>query len=164
MDKDLTELLKTDKKAEAAIKFVDDEGSIEIQNKSGRHPYRLKPLGELYGTGINAGTVDPQSQEYMPLFLCLEEAVMEFWKQEPQLIDGQVQAAYDQVAISPEGAAGDNLLVEGLQLTLRLQLSLNDFSRRDVQRVLRRLSRSVALHTREGGRRGYLTFLRQYMP
>jgi hypothetical protein len=163
MDHALLELIKADKKGEAKIEHLDGEGTIEVENDSGVHRYALKPLKELYGPGVNAATVDPESEEYMPLFLSTEEEVVDFSAKEPSLTGGLVQSAYDRLAIDPEAAAQGDRLVEWLQLNLRVQLSLNDYSRRDVQRVFRRLSKSVALHTREGGRHGYITFLRQFI-
>jgi hypothetical protein len=163
MDNELLELIKASKKGEATIKHLDGEGTIEVGNDSGVHRYKLKAMKELYGPGVNAATVDPESEEYMTLFLSLEENVLELAAKEPSLTGGLVQSAYDRLAIDPEAAAQGDQLMEWLQLNLRAQLSLNDYSRRDVQRVFRRLSKSVALHTREGGRQGYITFLRRFI-
>ncbi len=65
--------------------------------------------------------------------------------------------------MSPEAAAAADVLAARIQLSLRLTLSLNDYSRQDVRHALRKVAKSVARHTRLAGPRGYLTFLRRQL-
>src|SRR3954469_2576929 len=55
-------------------------GEIELTTPSGTTRYTLKPLGELYGKGPGTGSVDPNNDEYMPLFLGIEDAITRFYE------------------------------------------------------------------------------------
>ena len=165
MDDVLVKLVKLGKsqKENNVVEVLDLAGNVEVKTAEGKPPYKLKPLKDLYGPGINADTFDPASEEYMPLCMGIETEILECWEEDSALTDGQVSLALDRAAISPEADAGHNRLLLHLQWALRFQLSLGDFSRRDVQRALRRISRSVTRHTREAGPRGYLVFIRKYL-
>jgi len=161
MDTQLLELAKDD---EFNLTLLNSQGDIEIKTSAGKKiPYTLKPLHELYGPGINALSIQPDSDEYMPLFLGIEKEILTYWRTAPDLTDGQVSLALDRLAISPEAAISTEDLSAQLQLILRVLLSINDYSRKDVQRALRIINKSVARHTRDGGRHGYLNFIRSFV-
>lgn len=65
--------------------------------------------------------------------------------------------------MSPEADVHNNVLAARMQFSLRLLLSLNNYSRQDVKQAIRRIARSVQSHTEQSGRRGYLDFIRQYV-
>ena len=67
------------------------------------------------------------------------------------------------MSLDPAGEPGQDALRRRLQLALRLLLSLNDYSRQEVKTALRTIARSVARHKSLEGRRGYLTFIHEYV-
>ncbi|MFI5381762.1 MAG: hypothetical protein ACHRHE_20895 [Tepidisphaerales bacterium] len=52
---------------------------------------------------------------------------------------------------------------EQIQLSLRMALSLNDYSRQDVKQAIRKILKSVDRHTKAAGQRGYLDFIHKYI-
>jgi hypothetical protein len=78
VDEMLAELVKSgeSEKGNTAIKVLDLAGDLEVKTPEGMHPYKLKPLPELYGPGINADTFDPASEEYLPLCMAIESEIL----------------------------------------------------------------------------------------
>lgn len=151
---------------ESTIQFVDDQsGELDIPNDVGGQPaerYRLKPLAELYDRG-QGKPVDPVDEGFTPLFLAIEE---EFARSDGSAAcreDSDVVIALDLLATAPEGDVRHNVLARRVQLSLRLMLSLSNYSRDEVRQAIRKIRKSVDRHHREGGRRGYLSFLRGYL-
>ena len=68
-----------------------------------------------------------------------------------------------QLSAKPEAGSGDKLL-RAIVLGLRFQLSVQPYSRDDVRRAIRKVLASARRHHRDGGPRGYLEFIRQYVP
>jgi len=151
------------KETRATIGVVDDAtGEIEVTGPGGTGRYTLKPLGELYGAGPGAATVDPEDDRFMPLFLAIEEEITRYYETvDSSLTDGHVLLALKNLGMNPEAPASDPL-ARRVQLALRMTLSLNDYSRQDVRSALRQIAKSVERHTRADGRRGYLDFLRTF--
>ena len=98
------------------------------------------------------------------LFLAIEQCIVRCWKDDPSLTDASVQLALDRVALNPEDGSHNDALARQLQFNLRLLLSLHDYSRQDVRSALRKIGKSVSRHTRLAGPRGYLHFIREYVP
>jgi hypothetical protein len=161
LDKIINSLTASNPDQDVEIRLDPANDSIRLHGPDGTITHRLKPLAELFGTGVNAETFDPASDEYAPLCIAIEERFAESGEILPQLRDSQVASALNRLAISPEAPPAGDGLVEAVQFHLRILLSLKDYSRRDVQRACRRIARSVDHHTREDGPRGYVTFIRQ---
>lgn len=143
------------------IDFVDDaKGEIELIRDDERKPYTLKPLGELYGKG-NSVPVEPQSDVFMPLFLCIEEEIAKFDATERRLTDGEVSLLLNSLGMNPEVPSGDRL-AQRVQCALRMTLSLNNYSRQELRQTLRKIGKSVERHTESGRGRGYLNFIHQF--
>lgn len=122
-------------------------------------PYKLKPLQELYGPGRNVDTVDPNDDQFMPLFLAIEEGIAQFYRRDnPKLTDGATALIVDQLGMGPESASTDPLALR-IQFGLRLCLSLNNYSRQEVKAALKKIGKSVERHTRADGPQGYLEFI-----
>jgi hypothetical protein len=98
------------------------------------------------------------------LFLSIEETIVREDQTHARLTDAGVTLTLERLAMNPEGDPGADDLARRLQLELRLQLSLNNYSRQEVRSAIRKIGKSVARHTRLAGPRGYLTFIRQYVP
>ena len=162
MDKQLQDIISPDgNAAKATIDFIDDAAAkIDILHGEQRETYQLKPLGELYGAGPG-GSVDPKNDAYMPLFLGIEEEIAKFDATQRRLTDADAALALNALGMSPEAPSPDPL-VQRLQCALRLNLSLNEYSRSQLRQVIRRISRSVERHTESGGGRGYLNFIQGF--
>ena len=139
-----------------------DDATDEIQLHRGeqKQAYTLKPLNELYGPG-NSGTVDPQSEVFMPLFLCIEEEIAKFDANEVQLNDATVTLALNRLSMNPEEQTGD-ALIRRIQMALRLNLSLNNYARQEVRQADRKIGKSVDRHSEGGRGRGYLKFIHEF--
>jgi len=143
-----------------SIRILDPErGEIEIETSEGPRRHVLKPLPELFGKGHGVSSPDPQDERFMPLLLRIEESIVDYYDQDPDLTDGRVSLALSRLILQPGRDPGDDALCRHLQVDLRLLLSLNDYSRQEVRWALRKIDKSVRRHTRADGRRGYLEFI-----
>lgn len=98
----------------------------------------------------------------MPLFLAIEEEIARFYRQEaPSLTDGATGLVLNQLGMAPESSMPDPLAA-GIQVRLRLVLSLKNYSRQEVKAALKKIGKSVDRHTRVDGPRGYLEFIASY--
>ncbi len=95
--------------------------------------------------------------------MSIEEVFVDAAANDPQLADGAVLAALNRLCLSPDGDVTADGLAREVQFALRVTLSLNDYSRADVRRCLRKVKQSVARHTSLAGPLGYLTFIRQQL-
>lgn len=134
-----------------------ERGVVEV---SGGERYELRPLDELYGSGVGTDTVDPKDDRFMPLFLGIEEAIQLEYRHDRGLTDGTVQLALSELSMNPSAATTD-ALAQKVQLQMRLVLSLNDYSRQEVKGAVKKVLKSVERHRKSGGPRGYLEFVRR---
>lgn len=166
MDQTLVDLLKTashDAKSKTRFRVVDwESGQIEIQTPSGPTQYTLKPLRELYAKEQGSPTVNPQDDRYQPLFLGIEMEIAAYYTMVPKLTDGLVQLTLERLSMDPAAACIQDDLCRRLQVQLQMQLSTNDYSRREVKIALGTIARSVERHKTTEGRRGYLEFIRGF--
>jgi hypothetical protein len=169
MDGDLLSLLKSQdqlfiaspEERKTRLLITDfKSGEIEIEGKDGPSQYRLKSLAELYGKGVGAASVEPLDERYLPLFLCIEESIARYYRDDDgSLTDAAVQITLDRLGMSPESDEANDPLAHHIQLDLRLQLSVSDYSRQEVRSAIRKIGKSVARHSRISGVRGYLEFI-----
>ena len=151
--------------ADVQIVFADPvAGRIEIVSPGEPAAYTLKPLAGLYGRGVNAETIDPQSDDYLPLLLAIEESIIHYFGAHADLTDSQVLSMLERLAMKPEMSVEKNPPAAEVQMSLRLLLSAHDYSRWDVQRALRKIIKSVQRHARDAGPRSYLRFIRAHLP
>lgn len=174
MDEQLFALLGCDESAEdgpldrVRIRVADElAGVVEVfRDENDPTPLRhtLKPLKDLYGTGNPGLPVDPESDTFGPLFLTIETTIVQNYKDDPSISDGTVALALDRLVMGPESDVNDDKLARRIQVDLRMSLSLNNYSRDEVRQALRRIRKSVHFHSQSGGRRGYLEFVREWIP
>lgn len=171
MDETLSELLENSKgrsllgfdSPDVEIQLSDvTPGLVSFGDGDKRQEYMLKPLKELYGIGNGTEAVDPESDTFMPLFLAIEETIAGFDADTRRLTDAEVALALGTLSLSPEAASADPLIQE-IQLSLRLTVSLNNYSRQEVRQAIRRIARSVQRHTESGRGRAYLDFIEQFL-
>jgi hypothetical protein len=143
------------------IRFLDDDGAIEIVDGDRTETYQLKPLAELYGAGNVAPAVDPQNDTFRPLFMCIEEEIVKCDGMDRRLTDAAATLALSRLSMNPDGPCDDDLLARRIQMALRMTLSLNNYSRQEVRTAIRKVGKSVDRHSEGGRGRGYLDFVRQ---
>src|SRR5690348_946288 len=123
--KDLLGAVEGGGKGEAEIEFLDPPGTIDVRPpKKERSQYTLKALRELYIPGTDTPSVDPEDEKYMPLFMTIEEEIAEYYENYPDLTDGTVGLALDQLAMDPDSPPAGDKLAQKIVLGLRLCLSL----------------------------------------
>ena len=137
----------------------DATGEVTLIHGDQQEPYTLKPLAELYGPG-SGKTVDAQNDIFMSLFLSIEEEIVRFDSNEELLSDGRVALVLNGLSLNPEAPATD-ALAQQIQAALRLNLSINDYSRQEVRQALRKIEKSVARHAGAHGR-GYIDFIHKF--
>jgi hypothetical protein len=169
MDAELTRLLDdgsddSTSQLRKEIAFTNEGNVVEVQTPEGKRSYALKSIAELYGDGNSKPSIEPTDDTFAPLFLSIEQAILNYWRSEPSLTDGQVSLTLDRLGMSPEAEPGDDSLAAYLQRDLRLLLSLNNYSRQEVRATIRKIGKTLARHTRIAGPRGYLSFIREYVP
>lgn len=140
------------------------EGSVSLDTPDGRRRHLLKPLSALYGKGHYTSPPDPEDEGFLPLLMCIEDIIARRDREVSNLTDGQVALALSRLLTKLDGDPGDNVLTLYIQTNLRLQLSMNDYSRQEVIWALRRVARSVDRHRRAAGVRGYLDFIQKFLP
>ncbi len=146
------------------VKFKDaPSGEIELRYSGRFQSYRLKPLEELYGTGMCLGSVDPLIAEYMPLVYAIESTILHYYDEHPELNDTLVAVTLDRLAINPACNPAGDMLCHHLQTGLRVELSVHNYSKQEVKQALRVVLKSVNRHTRSGGITGYLEFMDRMM-
>jgi hypothetical protein len=134
-------------------------GEVEIDTPRDTIRYTLKSVGDLFGEGVDAHTLDFKDERYMPLLMGIEESIVRVYERDPGLTDARVSLALSDLAMNLESPPGPEPLRQWLRADLRLLLSLNDYSRRDVRRALRKIEKSVRRHTRVDGPQGYVNFI-----
>jgi hypothetical protein len=126
-------------------------------------PYAVKAIAQLYGNGTGLESVEFKDDLFLPLLLAIEEAIFEAYKAEPALTDAAVLFALDRLCMSPEADVRNDPLAGNIQFSLRVTLSLNDYSRQDVRLCLRKVKQSANRHNKLSGTRGYLNFIREQL-
>ena len=163
MDEKLLAMLGKTKAEE--IKFVNGAtGEIEFPAAEGRVKYALQPLAELYGSGLGVSSVEPLDERFEPLFMCIERAIVDHYLDDSDLTDGRVALTLDRMAANPATDPLNDALCRAMQSELRLYLSLHNHSRHEVVQAIRKIGKSVERHTKVAGIRGYLNFIRGFMP
>ena len=148
--------------SEVAFRYInEDPGEVEIDCADGPKRYVLKPLGDLFGNGLNVSSIDWQDQHFMPLLVRIEQEIMRHDDFTPDLTDGLVGLTLDRMTANPATAPGNDVLCRRIQLGLRILLSMRNFSKQEVKLAIRKIAKSVELHSSREGVRGYLDFIRR---
>jgi hypothetical protein len=148
------------KARDVSIRFTDNDGTVEIIHGDKKEPYKLKPLKALYGVGLGPSVIT-SDEAYMPLLFSIEEEIVRFDEKCEPLTDAAVALALKGLSMNPEQSLADPL-AKSIQISLRLSLSLNNYSRQEVRQAIRKIEKSVARHN--DGSRGYLEFIHEHLP
>ena len=163
----VSEWEKLDDKSELAdysISFHEEEdGLIRISGPKGVVEHRLKPLAELFYSGASPSEMKWEDPRYLSLLYAIEGAIKRVYTKNPELTDSSVMLALDRFAMKPEAVSNDAVLRE-ITCQLRLTLSMEDYSRDEVRKAARKILSSVKRHNAIAGIRGYLDFIKEYVP
>jgi hypothetical protein len=141
------------------LRFNEGTHEVEIAARGEKRRYKLKPLIELYGKDRGANI---KSDEFVPLLAAIEEqVVLHNLEEEPTLSDGPVLLIMKQLGMDPDHEPAERL-GKRIHGSLRLCLSLNEYSRQNVKNAFRQISKSIQIHTSMGGIRGYVGFIREF--
>jgi hypothetical protein len=170
MDMQLRKLIDERRDEKRDLEFATNyqTGEIIIVKGSEHAKHPLRPLSELYGVGLNREALNPQDEAYRPLLQGIESEIVshdnDCDEDGEELTDNLVLVELKTLANDLERTFGpDHAIAHRVQTALRIVLSLHDYSRRDVRQALRCVCKSIELHTRQGGLRGYLDFIGEYV-
>lgn len=175
MDKELKEKLYKIKKLKSigkgtksfqySIEFSEDkDGLIKVIADRGEFTYQLKELPELYAPE-QSFSLDMHWDDdyYISLLNTIEGTVRYMDDSSMGLTDAKVIYSLEELVSKPELKSND-IMIKEINGRLRFQLSISDYTRSEVRGALRKVLRSVKRHNRTGGTRGYLDFIRQFIP
>ena len=136
-----------------------DEGTRVryVHSESEVVDWELKPLASLYegNEPFLASDSDDWNDEYLRLFIAIETAIRREYRERSELKDKQVIAVLSRLVSNPEIRL-TGTLVRLIQNNLRLCLSANPYSKKEVIGALRKVLKSVKRHHHVDGPRGYL--------
>jgi len=141
-----------------------ENGVLIFSYESGekRIKYPLLELTNLYeGTKTFDFQDDSWDGEYMPLLALIESTIFRAYKNKPKLKDKSLISILEALVKKPDTKIPNELL-NSIQNKIRLNLSINAYSKAEVVGSLRRVLKSVKTHHSTGGSRGYLEFLEDY--
>lgn len=142
----------------------DEDGLIKISSNSGSFIYKLKPLNELFSPESSENKeINRNLSYYMPLLYSIERAIQNIYLDNPELTDSSIILALENLALKPEMMSNDSVL-KAINIELRLQLSVSDYSRNEVKKAIRKILNSAIRHNKVGGMRGYLNFISENLP
>lgn len=96
-----------------------------------------------------------------PLFVAIESTILKKFRKNPKLKDKNVISILDALVRKPDIKSHNEFLCQ-LQNELRVNLSMNAFSKPEVIGSLKTVLKSVKNHHITGGIRGYLQFLEEF--
>ncbi|MGQ3685941.1 MAG: hypothetical protein ACUBOA_13190 [Candidatus Loosdrechtia sp.] len=142
----------------------DEEGLVRIESDKGSFSYKLKPLHELFSQATEKIIgIDWEDQYYLTLLYVIEHAIKKVHEIHYSLTDPDVILALETLSMKPE-ALSRNVIVAAINQELRLQLSMNSYTRHEVKMAIRKVLNSARKHYKQGGLRGYLNFIMEYVP
>lgn len=175
MDKDfleklqsITEWKKLDEKSsttEYSFSFSDEEdGLVMIKSDKGSFTYKLKPLHELFSQASDKITeINWEDRHYLSLLYTIERAIKRLYKANYTLTDSDIIPSLETLAMKPE-TVSKNIIVIAINQELRVLLSMYPYTRQEVKMAIRKVLNSAKRHNKQGGLRGYLDFIMEYVP
>ena len=121
------------------------------------------PLDPLFGSGLGAASVEPTDERFELLFENIEIPILEYYESHPELNDGLVALTLERLGMNPAMDPRQDALCQLIQANLRITLRVTPYSKHEVKQAMRKISKSLARHTRSGGINGYLDFIRNQL-
>jgi hypothetical protein len=144
---------------EFRVRFTDNDGTVELIHGDRNEAYRLKPMTALFGEGHGA-SINTDDDRHLTLLATIEEEIVGYDEEREPLTDADVSLALRALSMNPDQPSCDPL-ARSIQTSLRLCLSLNDYSRQEVRQAIRKIEKSVNRH--KDGLRGYIEFIQEYL-
>jgi hypothetical protein len=162
MDPQIAELVAA-RKANTKMELSHRDQTLALLNDDGTPGQALpvKPLAQLYGSGTGLDHVEFDDQRFLAVLMAIEEAIFDADRRTNRLTDSAVLIALDRLCMTPDAPVTNDPVADLIQFSLRVTLSLNDFSRQDVRQCLRKVKQSCARHSKTGGVRGYVDFIHE---
>ncbi len=136
-----------------------DGDYIVLSGPEGEAEHPLKALEELYiSEREKPKRTLGDEEEYMDILMAIESTISRYYRDHPNLTDREVIRALEQLNRRPE-AIPEDALPTSIQGNLRVQLSLEAYTRHEVRWALRKVLGSVQRHHDLGGMQGYLDFI-----
>jgi hypothetical protein len=150
---------------EYSVSFSNEEdGLVRLESAKGSFTYKLKPLNELFlQKDDKLAEINWEDHHYLTLLYTIERAIKRIYKANYTLTDSDVIPALETLAMKPE-TVSKNSIVKAVDQELRLQLSMIFYSRHEVKMAIRKVLNSAKWHNKQGGLRGYLDFIMEYVP
>ena len=124
----------------------------------------MKELPELYAPEQNFSLdMHWDDDYYISLLNTIEGTIRYIDDSSMGLTDTKVIFSLEELVSRPELKSND-IMVKEINGRLRFQLSISGYTRSEVRGALRKVLRSAKRHNRTGGIRGYLDFIRQFIP
>lgn len=143
------------------LRLIDEQtGEVEIGLEDRQMRHFLKPLADLLCEKAGSSSIDWKNDRSLALLYRIEKGIVTIDADIPELTDGIVALTLDRMIANPAGAPGKDPIFRQIQLNLRLLLSVSDYSKQEVKLALRKVAKSIELHSSVAGIRGYLDFIR----
>jgi hypothetical protein len=175
MDKELKEKLDKNKKLKRLDRETkgfqyyfgpseNKEGQIKVIDDKGEFIYQLKELSELYAPEQSSYLdIDWDDYYYLSLLNTIEGTIRHIDDTNTGLTDAKIILSLEELVSRPETKSSD-MIIKEINIRLRFQLSISDYTRNEVRGALRKVLKSAKRHNRTGGIRGYLDFIKQFIP
>lgn len=137
-----------------------NDNTIEVSSEKGRFTHKLKLLNELY-TATPSSTYDEARE--LQLLAAIESPIKRMSEDNEEITDSSVIFALEMLSSKPEIESSDEI-AQAISRDLRICLSMTDYSRDEVRRGIRKVLNSAKKHNRDSGRKGYLNFIREFLP
>lgn len=153
--------------AQLSVRFGERAGKTVVRAESpdGRgFEHELQELEALWARMEQGEPVTPAGQEeaYAPLLMAIESAISGYYHEHPDLKDRHVIEVLQGLVRKP-GLVYQGGLRRRIQQHLQLNLSTDEYTRREVTACLRYVLRSAKRHHAVAGPRGYLEFIVDYV-
>ncbi len=171
MDKELVEKLDaigawkkgddTEESSEQRFLFSEvNDNMVEVSSEKGRFTHKLKPLNELY---VATPSSPYDEARELQLLAANESPIKRMSEDNEEITDSSVVFALEILSSKPEIETSDEI-AQTVSRELRLCLSMNDYTRDEVKRAIRKVLNSAKKHNRDSGRKGYLNFIAEFLP
>ncbi len=140
------------------------DGLVKITADKSEFTYQLKELQELYAPEKDSVfELNWDDEYYISLLNTIESGIRYIDSSNIGLTDTKVIFSLEALVSKPDSKI-DDIIVREINQRLRYQLSTGDYTRKEVRRALNKILRSAKRHNRTSGVRGYLGFIRHFIP
>ena len=125
--------------------------------------HELKPAVALFNGPGERLMIVGEEEVYQPCLMAIESAIVEYYRANPDANDAEVTYALQDVIKFLDTEPFKELALK-IHRWLRVSLSLTFYTRQEAIACLECVLRSVKVHRRADGARGYLNFIDEHLP